>query len=233
MRALAILSLLALLVVGCTTPPAASEPPTPAVELAPSPDAPTPAPTLAVTTPPTPDPELVDTPAAAERPAPTLAVTAPPTPDAATLVPPPAAGWERYVNNRYGFSFDYPASWELVQEDEHSLVLARDDYRLVLGFRSQSEDPELLQGMQPNSAGTFERSGSVTVLGQPVPREALIYEDRIKAVLYDTSDLDGGDLVLVLSLSSTAANYDAIDLLPGIQAEADAIVESLRATSET
>lgn len=151
----------------------------------------------------------------------------------------PAGDHLTYTNADYGFSFRYPATWTLEEvpgwEDErgrfaNSVKLSQQTLTLVIGYRHATEDVIIEMGA---AAGDWETRGSVTFLGQEVPRVVLVFEGKDKAVYYNgTSGIQAGDLVFGIVLADFGADYQAIDIPEALQAEVDQIVESFEFVKE-
>jgi hypothetical protein len=79
------------------------------------------------------------------------------------------------------------------------------------------------------AAGDWETKGTVRFLGQEIPRVALVFAGKVKAVYYNgTTEIQADDLVFGISLQDFAADYGAIDIPETVQAEVDRILESFK-----
>jgi len=152
------------------------------------------------------------------------------------VAPDPYAGWLTYTHPAYGFSFRYPAGWDpepqtaktypnivrLVGPDEGR------DVELTIGFRRADEEVPIQR--TGTGAGDVEIEGTVAFLGQRLARNLLIYEGKVKSVMYNNAmeiAVDGMVFTLSLDVLGNALDdYEAADISPEIQAVADRIVAS-------
>ncbi len=145
-----------------------------------------------------------------------------------TVVSPASEQRQTFTSQEYGFSLQYPLGWTPVAtlSNQVSLVHAGDSIALRFGVRRVTEDVNLVRSGV--SAGSFIPREPVNFIGQPISSEVLVYQGKDKAVFYAGADeIARGDLVFVITLESNQFNYEAIDIPPEIQAEADAIVASV------
>jgi len=153
-----------------------------------------------------------------------------------TPAPDPHPGWLTYTHATYGFSFRYPPDWTVVsQPDVPNLVRLR--YRepavleLTVGFRWSGEEAPIQRA--GFGAGEIEAQGTVRFLGRELPRQVLIYEGRVKAILYSNAqEIDVDGLIFTLSLDDRNSDYDAAQIEPEMQAIVDEIVESFLLSSD-
>ena len=103
------------------------------------------------------------------------------------------------------------------------------DVELTVGVRRPDEGvPIQRTGV---GAGDVETRGSTRFLGREVAREVLVYEGKVKTVLYNNAvEIDVDGLVFTLSLDSVGPDYDAVDIPPEVQTIADKIVGSFLLT---
>ena len=143
-----------------------------------------------------------------------------------------AAEWLTYSNADYGFAFSYPPEWTLSEDPggyevaggmaSPSITLSRDTLRLRIQYQRPEEMTVLGPGGRP--AGQVEERGTITFLGQSLPRNVLTFEGKDKSVFYGAR-LD--DLVFYVQLDDDAGQgveYGAIDLSVDVQAEVDQIL---------
>jgi len=104
----------------------------------------------------------------------------PTTPDGQTVEEEP--GMERYVNEAYGFSFEYPSDWELL-EGTGFVTLNRGTLSLVVGYRHMTEDPNICCPARLPE-GELVEAGVVTCAGEELERDVLQCDGDTKAVLY-------------------------------------------------
>jgi hypothetical protein len=176
----------------------------------------------------------------------TLAPTAMPVPTA-TSAPIPTSRpplviddtWATYTNEKYGFSFRYPANWilkEITGPDNtmsghavHLLHPTDPAVRLIIAFKHADED----QRIAPTGMGGGElvSRGGVSLLGQEVKRLVRVELGKDMAVYYDwpRSATTGGSLVFWLALDCVCAAGDpaSAGLTPEVEQIADAVVESI------
>ena len=155
---------------------------------------------------------------------------------AAPLQGDPSSEILTYTNSEYGFSFQYPATWSVAEVNgeafiafrSRSVQLIRGTTKLVIGFRRAGEDFPIAGSGVP--AGEFETRETVGVIDQEVPRVALVFEGKDKAVFYGEpgSHFSAGGLEFAprLGIFSRAGYYD-IELSDSEQSDADQIVSSL------
>lgn len=149
------------------------------------------------------------------------------------------AGWMVYVNTAYGFMLCYPAGWTLNEttaasadaegQAPRAITLNRDTLRLHIQYKRPAETTML--GPGGRGAGEIVEQGQVIVLGQAVPKHALIYEGKVKSVF---GSVQTPDLELYVQLDADAGpgvDYGAIDLTSEAQAEVDEILATLTRTS--
>lgn len=131
-----------------------------------------------------------------------------------------------YLNEDHGFSFRYPSDWDLI-EGRNFVSLNRGSISLVVGYRHVSEDPNLCCS-EYLPEGEVLHEGTVSFLGEDIPRAIVRCGDRTKAVLYESADEVGvGDLRFLFYLADFGADQDAADVPRDVQDEADRVIESL------
>jgi hypothetical protein len=144
----------------------------------------------------------------------------------------PYPGWASYINTDYGFSFHYPPTWAFeempARQDERgtwasSVKLTQGTLRLVVQYMRATEDVLLEGGF---GAGDVVDRGMVMFMGQEVPKLALVFEDRDKAVFCAA---EVGELVFRVQLDDDpgeGVDYGTIDIPEPAQAEVDVILGS-------
>jgi hypothetical protein len=144
-------------------------------------------------------------------------------------------GWETYANEAYGFSFRYPDSWEISQEDSAPFIyLEQGDKVFSVGVKHSTDDANLVI----NRTESLEQMGRVNFLGQEVPRMVWAQDGRVLAVCYGEPDnmFDGGvieaeDLVFTLSLWKFSDDWPNLaDISLDEQIEIDQIISSFELT---
>jgi len=136
------------------------------------------------------------------------------------------AGWYRYTNLDYGFSFHYPPDWTL-EERLHQLIFRHkvvDTLWFTVEYRRVTEDLWVFRtGM---AAGDFVPRGSVPFLGRELSRNVLVYEGKDKLVSYAyDSEIPWGDMVFLVVLEDLG-DYEALDLPEDVQRQIDQVVTS-------
>jgi hypothetical protein len=150
--------------------------------------------------------------------------------------------WATYTNDKYGFSFRYPADWKLKEitgsvdtmsgHAVHLLHPTDPTMRMIIAFKRADEDRRI----SPTGMGDGElvSRGSVSLLGQDVERIARVVLGKNLAVYYGwpRSATTGGDLVfwLALDCACSAGDPAVAGLTPEVEQIADAIVESIEVT---
>lgn len=63
------------------------------------------------------------------------------------------AGWYRYTNQKYGFSFVFPPDWELIESKNYVCLKAQAEPEtfLIIGFKWLYEDAPILH-LHPSAA---------------------------------------------------------------------------------
>lgn len=132
-----------------------------------------------------------------------------------------------YQNSTYGYQFSYPENWQVAEIDQ-GVELWRDDARLVIqAWWASEEEPAVRWYGMP--AGDVLYRDKQSFLGEIIPIHYLIYEEKIKQVLYnDGKTITAGDLEILLYLESTGSEYESIELPESTLAEAKMILESFQ-----
>jgi hypothetical protein len=137
----------------------------------------------------------------------------------------PYLGWGMYVNEDYGFIFRYPTTWTL-KEEANYLNLCQGTLLFTIVYRRQGEDFAAHWTGMP--AGELEDRGTMSTPGLEITRQALVYEGKVKVLVYGG---EVGDLVFSVRLDDVGTmDYRTIDIPGTIQVQADQIVGSLTAT---
>lgn len=152
-----------------------------------------------------------------------------PTPTPIIQPDPSRPGWMTYHNTAYGFSFQYPSTWELDEglgELPNIILLKGEKGVLMIGFRRTTQQAGIQR--TGTGAGDFVRAGSIQFLGKTLQRDLLVYEDKVKEVFYQGDcEFNVGDLVFTLGLNNNAGmRYEDADIPLDFQKEADQILES-------
>jgi len=135
-------------------------------------------------------------------------------------------GWREYANSEYGFSFQYPATWSMVEE-EHLIRLERGSWLFAIAYWRPDQDVAPAWSGLP--AGEMISRGMMMCMGQEIDRSALVYQDRTKVLTYGA---EAGGLVFAMRLEDVSTmDYEAIRIAAPMQAEADRMVGSFRMTS--
>jgi putative hemolysin len=139
-------------------------------------------------------------------------------------LPPPA-----FTNEKYGFSFNPPADYTIEGYPQY-IIFRRSagDYFLFVGFKWADVQTEPFRTGMPS--GEFQPADPAQLLGQPLPKRLLLFEDRIKVVEYGPVSV--GRLLLYIWLDATQqADYGEIDIPAEAQAEAEQILASFALAS--
>lgn len=158
-----------------------------------------------------------------------------------TVLPPLVIdeSWATYTNDKYGFSFRYPADWKLKEitgsvdtmsgHAVHLLHPTDPAVRLIIAFKRAAED----QRITPTGMGGGEliSRGSVSLDGQQVERIVRVELGKDMAVYYGwpRSAVTGGDLDfwLALDCACSAGDPAATGLVPEVEQIADAVIQSI------
>jgi lipoprotein-anchoring transpeptidase ErfK/SrfK len=150
----------------------------------------------------------------------------PPTVPPPTSTPDVVRRWETYTNADYGFSFQYPAGWALM-EGRNFVSLRQGSTSLVLGYRHVTEDVNICCRSQLPE-GEVVDAGSLTCAGETVDKALLTCEGRTRAVLYEeTGEIAVGDLRFLFYLENFEADQAVADIPADVQRQADQIITSL------
>lgn len=148
----------------------------------------------------------------------------------------PYSGWERYENQEYGFRLRYPATWDLVDvppEDTRpqggpvfgaSVQITDNNTRLIIEYRHLDE--EVVMGGTGMPAGDQEMMGMVRILGLDLEKIALVYEGRIKMVIYSPAKVDGLEFVMQVD-DTSGQDYQGVELPMEVLVEIDQILGTL------
>jgi hypothetical protein len=91
-----------------------------------------------------------------------------------------------------------------------------------VGYRTQDEEIEPLEPVSFD--GSYEDAEAVTVLGVQVPKQRLLDEGKVKAVIY--APFQAGVLEVFIRLWVETTDQDSVDIPANIQAWADSIIET-------
>lgn len=135
-----------------------------------------------------------------------------------------------YANTALGFALSASADWP-VRESGEFVVLTREigeaTYVLFIGVRAEgASEPVFRTGMP---AGEFQSGGMLPVLNQTIERRLLTLDSKVKVVAYDLARAGGREFIIYLDqVGAMGQPYEGLDIAADVQAEADAIVSSLR-----
>lgn len=138
-------------------------------------------------------------------------------------------GWTRYINSEYCFSFIYPSDWTLITH-RHSIRVAKDLLELVIGVRKEVDDVRIMRtGM---AAGELIAVGTIQFMGQEIPKEHLVYKEKVKEVIYNHSNMEipvGGVVFTISGRDNTITlPYEEIEFSDETIRIFDEIVESFQ-----
>jgi hypothetical protein len=145
-----------------------------------------------------------------------------------------------YVNDAYQLAFIYPSTWELEEipsreeasrgPSANAVHLTRDTLRLVIQFKHPQEETLFWPGGRP--AGDIVDGDTVTVMGQDVVKEMLVYESKVKSMFLSAAF---EDLELYVQLDGgvdAEVAYEDLEISESVQTEMDAILGSLTRTGD-
>jgi hypothetical protein len=131
-----------------------------------------------------------------------------------------------YTDPVYGFSFTYPSNWQVEVRNEHFIrVKGPQEMFLSIGVKRGGEEVQIQRtGV---GAGEIDTRGTVDFLDTTVSRDVLVYEGKVKEVLYNYAlETTAHEHVFTLSLSSAASDYESSDIPQAVQHTADDILAS-------
>lgn len=138
--------------------------------------------------------------------------------------------WQEYVNEAYGFGFQYPSTWSLIEEPNLiSLVYKGESITLYIRFRHPGEDVSLIS--YGGAAGDFvDSSQEIPFMGSEIEKTALHFQEVDKEFYYNVpGDVPGpivrGDIEFSLALKSNRDYENAV-----IPESAQAAAEEILAT---
>ena len=135
-------------------------------------------------------------------------------------------GWATYTRPGYGFSLRYPPAWVL-SEGRSFVAFTQGTIRLVLGYGGAAEEINVCCTLGPELARVRD-AGTVDALGSELRRGVLEEEGVVTAVVYNGVErvhVDGR--AFVAYLQDFSASQDTAGIPPRLQADADAILESV------
>ena len=136
-----------------------------------------------------------------------------------------------YINNFYGFKFDYPETWTLSEEDHH-VVLKKGTNRLGIFYRWVNEN--IRSGRTGMAGGTPIYSDKIQFMGQVIPEYIVELDHLAKYVIYsDTVLVEIDDLTFGIVLEDLETDYMTLELPEEIIAEAKTILESFEQIEAT
>ena len=152
-----------------------------------------------------------------------------PTPPPIIQTDTPRQGMITYHNTAYGFSLQYPATWDLggVGNLPNYIKLTSEKGALIIGYRRATQQANIQRtGV---GAGDFVRAGSIQFLGKTLLRDRLVYGEKTKEVFYQGDcEFSVGNRVFTLGLDNNGfRNYEDADIPLEVQKEADQILEIL------
>jgi hypothetical protein len=143
------------------------------------------------------------------------------------LEPTPGPEFLVYTNQTYGFEFEYPGNWTLTEYD-HGVVLIKDRNRIGIRFLRKGEDADRFSHLAGIPEGELIYSDKVRFMGQVIPVEMLVFEQKSKIVFFgETGRIEIDELVFSITLDDRETySYGDVDLSEEIMAETKSIVES-------
>jgi hypothetical protein len=140
-----------------------------------------------------------------------------------SATPTPAAELATYTNDEYGFAFDYPTGWGIVNTESRVVQLQRGATFVHIGFKYLFESVDIWAGREL-PAGDPVQMGTMDFSGQALERIVIQSEGEDRAVYYGgaPSMITAGDLEFSIFARATTA------IPVEDQAQIDAMVESFR-----
>lgn len=136
-----------------------------------------------------------------------------------------------YVNDFYGFKFDYPETWTLKEKD-HGVDLKQGNNHLRINFRWANEDFNF--GRTGMAAGTPIYSDKIIFMREVIPQYTVELDHRVQYVIYSGTFLvEVDDLVFGIILEDTLTDYNELDIPDEVIAEAKTILESFERIEAT
>jgi len=145
-------------------------------------------------------------------------------PGEAQVAPSPESA-PSYINEIYEFSIVLPDEWEAEDHGEY-VLFKRPGYFMFVGYQWADEEPKPFRTGMPS--GEFIEDGLSMILGQPIPRNILVFEGKNKVVDYG-GRIKIGDLIVVFYLDGSeteSITYQDIDIPEEIIDQADQIIAS-------
>jgi hypothetical protein len=137
-----------------------------------------------------------------------------------------ASGTALYVNEDYGFSFRYPATWTLEEAGEQRVMLTQGGLRLAIAFQAPGNAPPGLGGLP---AGELKTVGTMVFMGEAINKQAVVYKGKVKVLLCDAR---AGDLLFAFRLDDViAADYVAVEIPETAEQDMAAILASFELLS--
>lgn len=129
----------------------------------------------------------------------------------------------------YGFSFKYPATWE-IQQESNFIKLINGSIQLQMGFRKSTEEVSI--SISPKPAESLVQAGSLNFLTQKITRDIQRAGENILAVFYNQGkEVKVGDMLFTFLLLESQPNIGK-GIPQDIQVQADQIIASFEATFE-
>ena len=136
-----------------------------------------------------------------------------------------------YINDFYGFKFEYPETWTLKEKD-HRVELKQGNNTLQISFRWANEDFNF--GRTGMAAGTPIYSDKIIFMRETIPQYTVELDHRVQYVIYSgTSLVEVDDLDFGIILEDTLTDYNELDIPDEIIAEAKTILESFERIEAT
>ena len=160
-------------------------------------------------------------------------VVSPPSISAATptspIITPTSENLVSYTQSSYGFSFKYPATWE-IQQEKNFITLKNGLVTLQMGFKRDDESVQIIFDPQPSTPLVQDRD--INFLIQTISRNALITDKDIMAVYYNNgAEIRVGSMLFSFLLSTNQTEGTG-GISRDIQDQADQILASFEATFE-
>jgi hypothetical protein len=138
------------------------------------------------------------------------------------------AGMARYVNEDYGFTFQFPATWTLEEAGEQMVMLTQGGLRLAIAFQAPGSDPPRQGGLP---AGELKTVGTMVFMGEEIDKQAVVHQGKVKVLLCDAR---AGDLFFAFRLDDViTADYEAVNISEGAELDMAAILASFELLADT
>ncbi len=144
------------------------------------------------------------------------------------------SAWLTYTNIHYGFSFQYPPQWKLLEQDKkepHYIKFSTNSLILIIGYKWSSEAKTITGG--GTLPGTLQTAGFVNFLGQPTPKIFITEGSKVKSIFYNGINAEipvqashQGLVFSIRLIPEPGSDYHTIDIPESTQKELDAVLQT-------